>query len=148
MLKLRLVGWSTDDVAYRILNWLLRDITKSAAAVVGCVNPLKQPGMTITRNGDVITIGCDVTSRGASSYDESVWQMTCVQNRWIGSYGNCSDGNFSSLHSCSIAFTHCAIFLCSLFFVHTMIIIIIIIIIIITIPSSSSSPSSSPSQPW
>jgi len=59
-----------------------------STAVVGCANPTMQPGMKMTRNGDVITISCDVTSATAS-HDDSVWQMTCVRNHWVGSYGNC-----------------------------------------------------------
>jgi len=64
-------------------------------AVVGCANPTMQLGMKMSRNGDVITISCDVSSDVGRAYDQledaAVWQMTCVRNQWVGSYGNCSD---------------------------------------------------------
>jgi len=46
------------------------------------------PGMLMKRDGDSVTISCDVNTMSA----DSVWQMTCVGNKWIGSYGNCSNG--------------------------------------------------------
>jgi len=63
-----------------------------STAVIGCINPATQPGMKMTRNGDVITISCDVTTGDITSSGDSVWQMTCVRNQWIGSHGNCSAG--------------------------------------------------------
>ena len=75
---------------YRIKS--KRILCDISTAVVGCVNPTMQPGMKMTRNRDVITISCDVTGSVAASRDDSIWQMTCVNNQWIGYYGNCSDG--------------------------------------------------------
>jgi len=77
-------------------NCILCNIT---AAVVGCVNPTMQPGMKMARNGDVITISCDVDGQ-ITPYDESIWQMTCIGNQWIGSYGNCSASkcNYAQLY--------------------------------------------------
>jgi len=45
-----------------------------------------QRGMTMTRRGDVITVACDDVIDDVVT----VWQMTCVAGRWVGSYGNCS----------------------------------------------------------
>lgn len=99
--KSKVDSMSPDVMAYFLLRY----------QVVGCVNPTMQPGMRITRNHDVITISCDVIGP-AASYDDSVWQMTCVGNRWIGSYGNCSGGaealpslfrSFGLRHSMSIS---------------------------------------------
>jgi len=45
-----------------------------------------QRGMTMTRRGDVITVACDDVIDDVVT----VWQMTCVAGRWVGSHGNCS----------------------------------------------------------
>jgi hypothetical protein len=60
--------------------------------VIGCVDPPKYPGMQMKRDGDVMTITCDPNTAAA----DSIWQMTCSGNKWIGSYGNCTSGESSS----------------------------------------------------
>jgi len=58
------------------------------------MNPVMQRGMKMSRNGDVITISCDVTGPRVDD-QQLIWQMTCVRNQWIGSYGNCSTASTS-----------------------------------------------------
>jgi len=75
--------------------YTVRRACHCAAAVVGCVNPTMQRGMTMTRRGDVITVACDDVIDDVVT----VWQMTCVAGRLVGSHGNCSAaaaGNYAA----------------------------------------------------
>jgi len=53
-----------------------------ALAVVGCANPVAPAGASVSRDGDVLTVRCNVTGE--------TWYLTCSRSRWIGSVGNCS----------------------------------------------------------
>jgi len=50
--------------------------------VVGCANPPAPAGATVSRDGDVLTVRCNLTGE--------TWYLTCSRSRWIGSVGNCS----------------------------------------------------------
>jgi len=69
--------------------------------VVGCANPAPPVGGTISRDGDVLTVRCNVTGE--------TWFLTCSRSRWIGSVGNCSaHASKSSLRvSCTSFFFLC-----------------------------------------
>ena len=56
--------------------------------VVGCANPVPPGGATVVRNGDVLTVRCNVTGE--------TWYLTCSKSRWIGSVGNCSTHSSTS----------------------------------------------------
>jgi hypothetical protein len=52
--------------------------------VVGCPDINVTQDATFKRTSTGAVIGC--VSRG------DIWRLTCQNNRWIGRYGNCSDG--------------------------------------------------------
>ena len=53
----------------------------SVIKVYGCANIEPPEGAWMTRDGDVLEIGCH---SGAKS-----WTMTCENNQWIGAVGQC-----------------------------------------------------------
>ena len=57
--------------------------------VSGCADLVPGPGMRMTRDADQLIVGCDVSS--------STWHLTCVDDRWTGVIGNCSQCT-SSVH--------------------------------------------------
>ena len=50
--------------------------------VSGCADLVPGPGMRMTRDADQLIVGCDVSS--------STWHLTCVDDKWTGVIGNCS----------------------------------------------------------
>jgi len=53
---------------------------------LGCADPAKSQGTRISRVADIVSIGCEG--------GDFLWQMTCVNNRWIGTYENCTQGMY------------------------------------------------------
>ena len=41
-------------------------------------------GAWMTRDGDVITVGCHSGSK--------TWELQCVEGNWLGVYGQCGKG--------------------------------------------------------
>ena len=53
----------------------------------GCPDPLIPNHILMQREGDVATISCPGPS-------DISWDLTCRGGRWLGSYGNCSTGEW------------------------------------------------------
>ena len=55
--------------------------------VAGCENISPPDGAWMTRDGDIMELGCH---SGAKS-----WTMKCENNQWTGAVGQCGSGKYS-----------------------------------------------------
>jgi len=56
--------------------------------VIGCGDPEIPYAGWLKRNGNEAEIGC--------KHSKTTWRLTCEHNKWMGTYGNCTGGEYAA----------------------------------------------------